>query len=482
MKGFGFSLAAGISLRESPEGYFLLSRLPVRILRTNRSLFELLRHIREGGELSEFINRNPGLSEANLLRTLFSLSAKGYLKLDRLAEIQSYPTVSIVIPVRDQPGDLGECLASLAEMDYPQDSREIIVVDDGSKKDVSRIIMTENIRFIRLEKSLGPAAARNIGAEKAGGDILAFIDADCTAGEKWLGEISPFFQAGGVGAVGGRVAGYYEKGFLDRYEATSSSLHMGSRLLLEGKSSSTFYVPTANLLVRRDVFISTGGFRSRMRIGEDVDFCWRLRSLGHTLLYVPFGAIAHKHRHRLDKMLLRRAQYGMSEAPLYRSHRDKRKSLPIPIFSGLSLLALVLAIMLLNPYPLCAIPLLFGLDLWMFSSRARKYQIGLSFPGLVSAALRSTGSFFHFAFFHLVRYYLVLFIGLGILWYPLWILGGLALVYASVIDYLIKKPALFYPVFLFFYLLEHLWYQGGVFWGCLRQGYFGSYILRFRYT
>jgi mycofactocin system glycosyltransferase len=482
MKGFGFSLAAGISLRESPEGYFLLSRLPVRLLRINHSLFELLQHIRDGGELSEFVNRNPGLNEANLLRTLLSLSAGGYLKLESLAEIRSYPTVSIVIPVRDQTGDLGECLASLAEMDYPQDSREIIVVDDGSKKDVSRIIMTENIRFIRLEKSMGPAAARNIGAEKAGGDILAFLDADCTAGEKWLGEIVPFFQAGGVGAVGGRVSGYYDKGFLDKYEATSSSLHMGSRLLLEGKSGSTFYLPTANLLVRRDVFISTGGFRSGMRIGEDVDFCWRLRGLGHTLLYVPFGAVAHKHRHRLDKMLLRRAQYGMSEAPLYRTHRDKRKSLPIPIFSALSLLAIALAILLLNPYPLCAVPVLFGIDLWFFSLRVRKYQIGMGFNLMVRAALRSSYSFFYFAFFHLVRYYLVLFIGFGVLWPPLWIMGGLTLVYASVVDYITKKPALFYPVFLFFYLLEHLWYQVGVFWGCLKNGYFGSYLLRFRRT
>jgi mycofactocin system glycosyltransferase len=480
MKGFDFSLATDTSLRAGPEGYFLFSRLPVRRLRLNPPLYRLLKHIQDGGELSAFAKQNPGLDKGNLLNILLSLAARRYLNLERPAATESYPSVSIIIPVRDQPGDLGECLASLAEMDYPADLREIIVVDDGSKKDVSRIIMTENIRFIRLEESLGPAAARNIGAEKAGGDILAFLDADCTAGEKWLSEIVPFFQASAVGAVGGLVEGYHKKGLMDRYEATASSLNMGLRLLLEGKSSATFYVPTANMLVKRDAFMSTEGFRSGMRIGEDVDFCWRLRGLGHTLLYVPFGAVAHKHRHRLDKMLLRRAQYGMSEAPLYRTHRDKKKSLPIPVFSGLSLLALALAILLLNPFPLCAIPPLFGLDLWLFSWRVRKYQIGMDFCRLVHAALRSSYSFLYFAFYHLVRYYLILFIGFGVLWYPLWILGGLAMVYVSVMDYIAKRPALFYPVFLFFYLLEHLSYQVGVFWGCLRQGYFGSYILRFR--
>jgi mycofactocin glycosyltransferase len=480
MKGFGFSLAAGTSLREGPDGFFLLSRLPVRLLRLNRSLFRLLRHIRDGGELSAFVERNPGLDEANLLNILLPLVAGGYLKLERLAVIDSYPRVSIVIPVRDQPVDLAECLMSLAELDYPPDLREIIVVDDGSKKDISRIIISENIQIIRLEESQGPAAARNIGAAKAGGDILAFLDADCTAGENWLKEIVPFFLAATVGAVGGYVEGYYKKGWLDRYEAIGSSLNMGNRILLEGKSNSTFYVPTANLLVKRDIFMSTGGFRAGMRIGEDVDFCWRLRDLGQTLLYVPFGRVAHKHRHRLDKMLLRRAQYGTSEAPLYRAHRDKRKSMQTPVFSGLSFLALALAILLYYPQPLGAIPVFFGLDLWRRSITTRKYNMGIAFGQLCYSALRSFLSFFYFFFFHLARYYLVLLIGLGFWWCPFWIFGGLAILYASIVDYLLKKPRFFYPIFLSFYLLEHLAYQVGVFWGCVKKGYFGSYILKFR--
>jgi mycofactocin system glycosyltransferase len=480
MKEFGFSLATDTSLKESPEGFFLLSLQPVRLLRLNRPLFHLLEYIRDGGELAAFINQNPGLNEGNLLSTLLSLVAKGYLKLHSLAEIDKYPFVSIVIPVRDQAVDLADCLMSLANLDYPPDRLEIIVVDDGSKKDASQIITSDNIQIVRLEKSQGPAIARNIGAEKASGDILAFLDADCIAGERWLKEIVPFFLANRIGAVGGYVKGYYQKGCLDRYEATASSLNMGTRILLEGKSGATFYVPTANMLVRLDNFMSIGGFRAGMRIGEDVDFCWRLRDLGQTMLYVPFGRVAHKHRHRLDKILLRRTQYGMSEAILYRLHRDKKKMMPIPVFSVLAFLAVALAILLLNPYPLCAIPLLFGLDLWWHSLTTKKFKMGISSGRLVNAALRSYLSFFYFVFFHLIRYYLVLFIGFGVLWYPLWILGGLALVYASIADYLTKKPKLFYPIFLFFYLLEHLAYQVGVFWGCLKKGYFGSYLLRFR--
>jgi mycofactocin system glycosyltransferase len=482
MKGFGFSLADHSFLRKGPDGYFLVSTLPIRVLRLNRSLFALLEHIQGGGTPSGFVARHPHLNTGSILRTLLSLVARGYLELETIADIAKHPLVSVIVPVRDQPGDLGECLHSLANIDYAEDNLEIIVVDDGSRKDVSEIIISEGIRFIRHDKSMGPATCRNIGAEYASGDILAFLDADCLAGESWLAELVPFFRVDGVGAVGGYVDGYYRKSFLDRYEAKFSSLNMGDRLLIEGSSASTFYVPTANLLVAREAFQAAGGFREGMRLGEDVDFCWRLRALGYTLLYVPAGSVAHKHRNRLRRMLPRRFEYATSEAVLYRAHRDKRKSLPVSVGGGLSFLALALAILLMSPYPLCLIPILLGYDLWRRSSRTKRLKIDLTFSRIISSIFRSWLSFLYFAFFHLVRYYLVLFIGFGFLWHPLWILGGLAVVYASVLDFSVKRPALLYPVFLFYYSLEHLAYQVGVFWGCLKKGYFGSYRLSFRRT
>ena len=480
MEGFGFSLADSTSLRAEPDGFFLLSRQPLRILRLNQSLFNLLKHIRDGGELKEFISRNPGLNSGNLLKVLLSLAAKGYLKLERIASISDYPRVSIIIPVRDQPEDLLDCLQSLNNLNYPKDRLEIIVVDDGSRKEVSQIITSGTVRVIRHDESKGPAACRNIGAEKANCDIFAFLDADCLAGEDWLKETISFFQTVNIGAVGGYVDGYYKNSFLDRYERVASSLNMGQRLILEAKTGSSFYVPTANMLVTREAFKATGGFKAEMRLGEDVDFCWRLRDLGYALLYAPFGRVAHKHRNRLGSMLKRRSDYGTSEAELYRTHRDKRKTFLVSAFSGLSFLLLTLAVLLMNPYPLYLIPILFGIDLWRKSAAVTRLKMTVSFTQLIYATFRSYLSFFYFAFFHLMRYYLILIAVLGFLWHPLWLFSGLAIVYTSIVDYHVKKPSLFYPVFLFFYLLEHLAYQAGVFLGCLKLRYFGSYLLAFR--
>lgn len=479
MKGFGFSLAAKTSLREDPDGYFLLSKLPLRILRLNKPLFQLLEHLQTGGELSEFISQNPGLEEGRLLRVLLPLASRGYLKLDRVSELEECPIVSIVIPVRDQPGDIVECLESLSKLNYPNDKFEVIVVDDGSHRDISQVV-TSNVRVIRLKESQGAAACRNIGAEAASGDILAFLDADCIGGANWLGEIIPFFKTATVGAAGGYVDGYYKDSYLDRYEEASSPLNMGQRLLVEGNTESSFYVPTANMLVTREAFMETGGFRDGMRVGEDVDFCWRMRNLGYTLLYVPFGRIAHKHRHHLFQMLRRRSEYGTSEARLYKSHRDKEKTFLISIYSGLSFLALTLAILLINPYPLCLILLLFGLDMFRKSGTLQKFKMVLPLRQIAYATLRSYLSFYYFAFFHLVRYYLILIFGLGFWLHSLWFFCGVAILFTSIADYYIKRPNLPYPVFLLFYVLEHLAYQIGVFRGCLKLKYFRSYVLSFR--
>jgi len=480
MKGFGFSLSPDTSLRKDNEGCFLVLRVPVRMLRLNESLYRLLVYIRDGGEISAFIEQNPSIDMNQLLLMLLSLVSRGYLKLDRIAEIQEFPSISVIIPVKDQPQNLIACLESLNSLEYPKDKLEIIVVDDGSREDISKAVSLSGIRIIRHEESKGPATSRNEGAEHAGGELLAFLDSDCIAGKNWLRELVPFFRISTVGAVGGYVDGYYKNSFLDRYELVASSLNMGTRLLIEGGTESTFYVPTANMLVKREVFMSTNGFKNGMYIGEDVDFCWRMRNLGHSLLYVPVGSISHKHRNHLGGMLKRRAEYGMSEAALYRTHHEKKKSFTVSLLSGLSFLALTLAIMLMNPYPLIAIPLLFIIDLLRRSREAGKVKIKLSFRETAYSTFRSYLSFFYFTFFHLMRYFLVLFVGFGFLWHPLWIFGGLIMVYPSLVDYFVKKPTINYPVFLIFYLMEHLVYQAGVFWGCVRLGYFGSYGLSFR--
>lgn len=83
--------------------------------------------------------------------------------------------ISVIIPVYNEEKYLGFCLESLKKQTYK--NLEIIVVDDGST-DKSRD--TANKYGVRLfeQSHSGPGNARNLGASKANGEILAFLDAD----------------------------------------------------------------------------------------------------------------------------------------------------------------------------------------------------------------------------------------------------------------------------------------------------------------
>jgi mycofactocin glycosyltransferase len=476
MRGFVFSLTKNTSLEISSQGYFVTSKSPIRSLRINRTLFSILQKIQEGQEISVILLQFPEIKEGQLLSVLLSLTCKGYYLLERTSEVIEYPPVSIIIPTRNVSRDLFECLDSITKLDYPREKLEVLIVQDGMTPGTALNFDRLNLNHIILEKSQGPATARNAGAAKASGEIFAFIDADCIADINWLKEILPFFQTDGVGAIGGFVEGFYKKSWLDRYEEVSSSLNLGSRLLYERNTESTLYVPTCNTLVSRKAFIAAGGFKDGLRVGEDVDFCWRMRELGFALLYVPFGKVSHKHRNRLFSMLRRRGDYGTSEAPLYRSHKEKRKRFLIPLWASLSFLALIAAILLENPFPLGLVLLFLAADISQKSVSLKRRNFQFPLRSILFSSLRTHFSFYYYTSFHLIRYYLVLLLGLGFLFHPLFFFCIFALLLASTVDYATKKPRLVYPVYLFFYLMEHIAYQLGVFWGCLKHKFFGSYL------
>lgn len=479
MNGLAFSLAKNTFLKHNSDSYYIVSEAPVKMLRVSKSFYYVLEQLLAGSDLSEIVQQHPEIKEGRLLCTLLSLTSKGYLRLDKLAEVTDYPLVSIIIPVRPPLKDLFECLNSLASLDYPAEKLEVLVVLDGPSEYAQIDAGSLNVRFIRLNKTQGPATARNIGAENASGNILAFLDADCIADKNWLKEIIPFFQIEGIGAVGGFVDSYYKKSYLDRYEEVSSSLNMGARVIFQNEPESTFYVPTCNFMVTRQAFLATGKFRDGWQVGEDVDFCWRMRDLGYFLLYIPAGKVAHKHRNQLFKMLHRRADYGTSEANLYHSHPNKKKKVLFPVCAGLSFLAVIAAVLLLYPYPVGLVLLFFAIDLCRRSAAPKRLQMSLNFKQTLLSTFRSHFSFYYLASFHLIRYYLILLLALGFLLHPVWLVGALALILTSLVDYSVKRPHLIYPVYLFFYILEQIAYQIGVFWGCFKYKYFGSYVLAF---
>jgi mycofactocin system glycosyltransferase len=456
---------------------------PLTVLTVNTAAARLLKRARHGAAVAD-LAQSLAVPEERIFELCEYFRSRGVLDVRR-ASVDAVPgvtavrpSVTVIVPVLDRAEELWECLAALASVDYPSDRLEVVVVDDGSEDGgaVARAAARYGARLLTNERNRGPSFSRNRAASVSTAEILAFVDSDCVPERSWLSDLVPYFSWDRVAAVGGRTVGCYTHSLLDRYEEVFSPLDMGRHFAVKGKGADTFYVPTCNLLVRRSAYAEAGGLREDLRVGEDVDLCWRLRSTGFYVLYAPEGIVRHKHRDRLAVALRRRAQYGTSEATLYRLHHDKRKRFPLAP-AALATVALVSAALVFREPRLLPLSLGPGLcDGMRRMSRLRRQGIDLPADVVWSSTLRGHLSTLYFIYFHLTRYYLgPLTVG-GAVAPGLWALEAGAVLYSAAVDYSTRRPRLPFPIFLAYYVAEHAAYQAGAIAGCLRSRSFRSYL------
>jgi glycosyltransferase involved in cell wall biosynthesis len=181
-------------------------------------------------------------------------------------------TFSVVIPVFNAERFLGEAIGSaLAQTLRPL---EILVVDDGSA-DASRAIAERFGGLVRVLSgpNKGPSAARNRGVREAHGDWIAFLDGDDRWEPGYLRSADAHLEAHpdvGLLCFGARI--------LENGHPTPHVIHKRTpgpayttRCMLEGDVG-TICTP----LVRRDLFLASGGFDESLRANEDCHLWLRL--------------------------------------------------------------------------------------------------------------------------------------------------------------------------------------------------------------
>jgi hypothetical protein len=184
--------------------------------------------------------------------------------------------ISVIIPALNEERYLPRCLESLSRQSR-REQFEIIVVDGGSTDRTVEAAKEFANKVIVEPSPVG--AARNIGAKHAEGEILAFIDADTMACERWIEEIARMFESSlnAVGVTGPTLP--YEGTKLDRlayHVATGWAQRLSLRL---GRP----HVAGFNCAYRKRPFWDAGGFDENRVLSEDVTLSLKMRHQGPIL-------------------------------------------------------------------------------------------------------------------------------------------------------------------------------------------------------
>jgi len=94
------------------------------------------------------------------------------------------PLLSVVIPTYNDVKNIKTCLESLKKQSYK--NFEIIIADDGSNDNTVKTVESYKDTKILKQNHKGPGEARNLGARKAKGEILIFVDADMAFHKDYL--------------------------------------------------------------------------------------------------------------------------------------------------------------------------------------------------------------------------------------------------------------------------------------------------------
>lgn len=223
---------------------------------------------------------------------------------------------SVIVCTRNGGSRIANCLRAIAAMDGGP--FETIVVDDGSDDDTRTIVAGNfpEVRLIPISPS-GLSAARNIGADAATGDILAFTDDDCEPDREWLVRLGKAFLNPEISAAGGPNLPPPARTPVEA--VIRSAPGAPSHVLLDDTRAE--HLPGCNIAVRKEIFAAVGGFDPVFRTaGDDVDFCWRLSDAGHRLGFVPGAFVWHWRRPSIRAFLRQQTGYGKAEKLLFAKH------------------------------------------------------------------------------------------------------------------------------------------------------------------
>jgi dolichol-phosphate mannosyltransferase len=176
---------------------------------------------------------------------------------DDMSTSTTAPTISIVVPVRNEADNIAPLIDEIAAALDGRWDYEIVYVDDGSTDATAQRLATimarrKNVRQIRHEKSSGQSAAVRTGVRAARGSIVATLDGDGQNNPEFLPELIMAIEKGEgrIGLAAGQRIGRKDTGFKKFQSRIANKVR--SWVLSDGTRDTGCGLKT----FRREVFLS----------------------------------------------------------------------------------------------------------------------------------------------------------------------------------------------------------------------------------
>ncbi len=195
--------------------------------------------------------------------------------------------ITVVAPTYQRVDRLRRLVAGLEAQTLARDRFEVVLVDDASGDGTPAVLADLaarsplQLRVLRRDENGGPAAARNTGWRTAAGEVVAFVDDDCTPEPGWLAGLERAFARNPrLGVVQGWTR--------------AAEGPRGQWTIAREISDETPWFEGCNIAYRRVALEETGGFDEEIRwYGEDTSAGWKVLDAGFERDFEPGAVVTH---------------------------------------------------------------------------------------------------------------------------------------------------------------------------------------------
>lgn len=227
------------------------------------------------------------------------------------------PTVSIIIPCRNEEKFIGKCLDSIIAQYYPKDKIEVLVVDGMSQEGTREIIEEYDRKYTFIHMLNNPQkivpTALNIGIQHAKGEIIIRMDAHNVYQSDYISKCVKYLQEYNVDNVGGiwiTLPGSDTIIAESIALALSHPFGVGNAYYRIGAKEPRYVDTVPFGCYKREVFERIGLFDEELIRNQDDEFNLRLIKNGGKVLLVPEIISYYYARESLSKLSKMYFQYG----------------------------------------------------------------------------------------------------------------------------------------------------------------------------